>query len=256
MYFFLSNNLEMFSVFSCVKRKKADKSQCLLKTGWGNTSITSTHSFLDMLIDSTGIWWFLHEKVAHCGNFYFPICFLTLFNCFLCTFKILHFLWVNTISISLRRNFRFPYPNFADSSFRYEIFLWEVWQSWSCLQVKELLKQATISAWKLSFFSCDPSLSQQQIGACRILGQYFSHAPSSVWRVEAHRSAVLPGISKWREISVPTTYIYKLLTWLDGDLRLTSRLPCLLGRYHKVQILSHAVVKEAEWDLNKQLLPR
>lgn len=42
----------MFSVFSCVKRKKADKSQCLLKTGWGNTS---THSFLDMLMDSTGI---------------------------------------------------------------------------------------------------------------------------------------------------------------------------------------------------------
>lgn len=45
----------MFSVFSCVKRKKADKSQCLLKTEGGNTSITSTHSFLDMLIDSAGI---------------------------------------------------------------------------------------------------------------------------------------------------------------------------------------------------------
>lgn len=66
-------------------------------------------------------------------------------------------------------------------------------------------------------------------------------------------SGALPGISKWREISLATNYI-KLWTWLDCDLRLTSRLPWLLDHYHKVQISSHAMVKEAEWEVNKQLL--
>lgn len=97
---------------------------------------------------------------------------------------------VNTISISLRQNLRIQrrelcwqeLQNVKRFCGRYgEVD--HVWRLENCWSRQPFLSE------KLSFFQLWSITSQWQIGACTILGQYLSCAPSSFWCVEVSLSA-------------------------------------------------------------------